>query len=69
VTQMTNSVFDPEMVQELRELTTKIWNLIPPNRKASISYDEVARLVMLLATAGVVDHDEIIRSIISGDAQ
>jgi hypothetical protein len=58
--------FDPAMLDELRAVVQKAWDTLSPDQQSATSRDEVARLVMLLALSGVLDPDEIVRSIVDG---
>jgi hypothetical protein len=57
--------FDAAMLNELSVGVEKAWDALSPGKRASTSREEVARLVMLLALSGVLDPDEIVRTIVS----
>ena len=58
-----NSVFDPTMVEELQAVVKNAWISLTPQRRETTKIEEIARMVMVLAAAGVLDEDTIIHSI------
>jgi len=58
--------FDATMLNELSAVVQQVWDSLSPEKRASTSRDEVARLVMLLALSGMLDPEEVVRSIVDG---
>jgi len=58
--------FDATMLNELSAVVQQAWDSLSPEKRASTSRDEVARLVMLLALSGMLDPEEVVRSIVDG---
>lgn len=65
-----SGTFDPQTVDLLRGVVDDIWASLSDKQRAAFPKDEIARLVMLLAEAGVMEPDELreaaLRSLVSG---
>jgi hypothetical protein len=57
--------FDAASLEQLQETTRNAWEAICARSEICLNFEEVARLVMLMAIAGVTDQGEIVRLIVS----
>ena len=69
---ITSGTFDDETVELLGGVVRDIWASFTPTQQALVTKDEIARLVMLLAEAGIRDPLELkeaaLRSLLSDAA-
>ena len=51
------------MVKDLHGVVEKAWNSLSQERRDATTKDEIARMVMLIALAGQLDKDAIVRAV------